>query len=157
MDVDTFLESVATTDMKLAVPSADMAPGRAPETMDALFHLPLLALATMVIARRMPFPTVSLGRNVFMLLVEHFTALRYAPHGLETSITLRRRCADALAFLEEARLVAISGDHQRNVSLTPEGKKHMDRAAQDATDLGLLLRRLRTSRERVRARVGDER
>ena len=47
-------------------------PGRAPETMDALFHLPLLALAVMVIARRKPSGPSALGRNVAMLLVEHF-------------------------------------------------------------------------------------
>lgn len=157
MDVDTFLESVAAADMRLSVPAADTAPGRAPETIDALFHLPLLALATMIITRRMPFPTLCLGRNVAALLVEHFTALRQGLHGLETSITLRRRCADALAFLEAARLVAISPDNQRIVTLTPEGKTHLDQAGRDQADLGLLVRRLRISQERVVARIGDER
>jgi hypothetical protein len=157
MDVDAFLESVAGADMKLSVPIMDTAPGRAPETIDALFHLPLLALAAMIIARRTPFRTVSLGRNISMLLVEHFTALRQAPHGLETSVTLRRRCADALAFLEAAGLVTISKDQQRNVSLTEEGKRHIDHAARDATDLGLFVRRLRSSQERVKARMGDDR
>jgi hypothetical protein len=121
--------------------------------MDALFHLPLLALAAMIIARQTPFSTVSLGRNVAMLLVEHFAALRNPSHGLETSLTLRRRCADALAFLEASNLVSISGP-QRFVSLTDAGKKHIDTAARDATDLGLLVRQLRTSQERVKARVG---
>lgn len=157
MDVDTFLETVAATDMKLSVPAARTVSGRAPETVDALFHLPLLALATMIIARRLPFRTVYLGRNVGMLLVEHFTALRHAPHGLETSFTLRRRCADALAFLEAAGLVAISSDNQRSVTLTRDGKTHIDRAARDEADLGLLVRRLHISQERAIARIGDER
>jgi hypothetical protein len=157
MDVDTFLETVAATDMKLSVPAARTMPGRAPETVDALFHLPLLALATMIIARRFPFRTVYLGRNVGLLLVEHFTALRHGPHGLETSITLRRRCADALAFLEAAGLVAISSDSQRSVTLTQDGKTHIDRAGRDEADLGLLVRRLRISQERAIARIGDER
>lgn len=157
MDVDTFLESVAATDMKLSARSADITSGRAPETMDALFHLPLLALAAMIIARRTPFRTIVLGRNVTMLLVEHFTALRHSPHGLETSLTLRRRCADALAFLEAAGLTTISQDRQRIVTLTQAGKSHLDRAARDATDLGLLIRKLRINQERVMARIGDER
>jgi hypothetical protein len=156
MDIDTFLESVKGTDIRLSIPLTEPARAGAPETIDALFHLPLLALATMIIARQMPFRTVSLGRNVVTLFVEHFTALRHAPHGLETSVTLRRRCADALAFLEAARLVTISKDPQRNISLPEEGKKHIDAAARDATDLGLLVRRLRTSQQRARARIGHD-
>jgi len=157
MDIDTFLESVAATDMKISVPGLGNAPSRAPETLDALFHLPLLALAAMVIVRRTPFRTVLLGRNISMLLIEHFTALRSAPHALETSITLRRRCADALAFLEAAGLATVSADNQRIVSLTQAGKNHIDRAGRDTSDLGLLVRRLRMSQERVTARTGDER
>lgn len=156
MDIDTFLESFAERDLKLSVSVAEELPGRTPETMDALFHLPLLALAAMIIARRAPFPTFSLGRKVAMLLVEHFAALRGANQVLETSVTLRRRCADALAFLEAAHLVSISGDHRRNVSLTEAGKKHVDAAGRDASDLGSLVRQLRTSQERLKARIGDE-
>jgi hypothetical protein len=156
VDIDTFLETFAERDLKLSVSVAEDLPGRTPETMDALFHLPLLALAAMIIARRTPFPTFSLGRKVAMLLIEHFAALRGANHVLETSITLRRRCADALAFLEAANLVSISGDHKRNVSLTDAGKKHVDAAARDASDLGLLVRQLRTSQERLKARIGDD-
>jgi hypothetical protein len=156
VNVDAFLESLAERDLKLSVAVADEFPGRTPETMDALFHLPLLALAAMIIARRSSFPTVSLGRNVAMLLVERFSALSNASHGLEASVTLRRRCADALAFLEAANLVSVSSDHQRNVSLTDAGKKHVDAAARDATDLGLLVRQLLTSQERVKARIGND-
>jgi hypothetical protein len=157
MNVDAFLESVTGTKMKLSVPDSDAIPAHAPETMDALFHLPLLALAAMIIARRAPFRTICLGRNVAMLLVERFTALRRAPHVLEISFTLRRRCADALAFLEAAGLAEISRDQERIVTLTPEGKSHVDHAARDGTDLGLLVRQLRNSQERVLARTGNGR
>jgi hypothetical protein len=157
VNVDEFLESVATTDMTLSSTAANDVRGRSPEAMDALFHLPLLALATMVIARRTPFRTIALGRNVTMLLAEHFTALRHSPHGLETSFTLRRRCADALAFLEAADLATISKDAQRVVALSEKGKSHLDRAARDQTDLGLLVRQLKTNQERNLARIGDER
>jgi hypothetical protein len=156
MDVDAFLQTVSVSDMRLPVQVGDSTPGRAPETLDALFHLPLLALAVMVIARRAPFRTVYLGRNVALLLVEHFTALGRSSHGLGTSLTLRRRCADALAFLEAAGLAAISDDRQRIVTLTRPGKSHFDQAAHEATDLGLLVRQLRISQDRATARVGDE-
>jgi hypothetical protein len=156
MNVDEFLESVSAADLQLSTANVDAPPVRAPETIDALFHLPLLALAVMIIARQMPFRTVFLGRSVAMLLIEHFAALRHSPHGLETSLTLRRRCADVLAFLEAAGLATVSQDQERMVTLTLAGKNHIDRRGRDASDLGLLIRQLRITQERVRARVGDD-
>lgn len=158
MDVDAFLESVSATGLRLPVPAA-AAPARAPETVDALFHLPLLALAVMVIARRTPFPTSALGRSIALLLVENFKALHSSQHGLATSLTLMHRCADALVFLEAAGLAAVSQDRRRVITLTPAGKTYLDRSGRDdKTDLGLLIRQLRTNQERAKARIGgDER
>jgi hypothetical protein len=156
MTVDEFLASASATDIRLSVTDSGTIPGRAPETIDALFHLPLLALAVMVIARRSPFRTVVLGRNVTMLLVEHFSALKHSPHGLESSLTLRRRCADALAFLEAAGLAIVSQDRLRTITLSQAGKSHIDHAVRDATDLGLFVRQLRNNQDRVLARIGDE-
>lgn len=150
------LESVSASDKRLTAASLGGLRARAPETMDALFHLPLLALAVMVIARRTPFRTVALWRNIAMLLVEHFSALRCSPHGLETSLTLRRRCADALAFLEAAKLAAVSPDSRREVTLTQQGKHHLDRAAREENDLGLLIRGLARNQERIKARIGND-
>jgi hypothetical protein len=156
MNVDTFLERIS--DQKLSMPAMrESANVRAPGKVDALFHLPLLALAVIVIARRMPFRTTVLGSNVARLLTEHFTALNHTPHALETSLTLRRGCADALAFLEAARLVLVSADRLRVVTLTAEGKANLDRVTRDATDLGLLVRQLKVTQDRVMARIGDER
>lgn len=156
MDIDAFLESLSATGQRLPVASDSVVSGHAPETIDALFHLPLLALAAMVIARNERFCTVDLGRRVAMLLVEHFVALRHSRHGIEMSFTLRRRCADALAFLEAAGLAAVSEDRQRIITLTPVGKNHIDHGSRDSSDLGLLIRQLRIAQERVRARVGND-
>jgi hypothetical protein len=156
MNVDAFLERISERNLSLPA-TRESTTGRAPEKVDALFHLPLLALAVMVIARRKPFRTTVMGSNVALLLTEHFTALKHTPHALETSLTLRRRCADALAFLEAARLVVVSPDRLRTVTLSGEGKSSLDRAARDATDLGLLVRQLKVTQDRVIARIGDER
>lgn len=158
MGVDAFLESFSATDFRLPVP-VGAAVGRAPETMDALFHLPLLALAVVVIARRTPLQTSALGRRVAMLLVENFSALHHSKNGLATSLTLMHRCADALAFLEVAGLVTVSQDHRRTILLTPIGKSKIDRASRDdSSDLGRLIRQLGLNQERVMARTGgDER
>jgi hypothetical protein len=156
MNVDAFLESVSDPDLRLRPADAAALRARAPETIDALFHLPLLALAIMVIARRTAFQTVALGRNVAMLLVEHFTALRRSPHGLQTSLTLRRRCADALALLEAAGLVTVSSDVKREVALSQSGKQHLDHMSREGTELGLFVRQFRANQERVRVRSGGQ-
>jgi hypothetical protein len=154
MDIDTFLKSVSTQDLRLPTINSEPHLARAPAKIDAIFHLPLLALVTMVIARRTPFQTVILGRCVSLLLVEHFGALRRSEHGLQTSLTLRRRCADSLAFLEATGLVTVSGDNERVVEVTKAGKAQIDSAVRNANDLGLLLRQLQISQERVKARIG---
>lgn len=155
MDVDAFLESISATGLRLPA-SGSTAPVRAPETIDALFHLPLLALAAMVIARRTPFPTSALGRKVAMLFVENFKALHSSRSGLATSLTLMHRCADAVAFLEAAGLATVSKDRRRIITLSPAGKKHIDRASRDASDIGLLIRQLRINQERVMVRIGSD-
>lgn len=156
MNVDAFLERISERNLSLPA-TRQSSTGRAPERIDALFHLPLLALAVMVIARRKPFKTTVLGSNVALLLTEHFTGLKHTPHALETSLTLRRRCADALAFLEAAGLAAVSPDRLRIVTLSGEGKANLDQATRDSTDLGLLVRQLKVTQDRVMARNGDER
>jgi hypothetical protein len=156
MNIDAFLERISERNLSLPA-TRESTTGRAPERVDALFHLPLLALAVMVIARRKPFRTTVMGSEVALLLTEHFTALKHTPHALETSLTLRRRCADALAFLEAAGLVVISPDRLRTVTLSSASKSNLDRATRDATDLGLLVRQLKVTQDRVIARIGDER
>src|ERR1700684_4255341 len=155
MNVDAFLERISERNLSLPA-TRESTNRRAPERIDALFHLPVLALAIMVIARRKQFMTTVLGSNVALLLTEHFTALKHTPHALETSLTLRRRCADALAFLEAAGLAAVSADRLRTVTLSSEGRTNLDRATRDATDLGLLVRQLKITQDRVIARIGDE-
>lgn len=156
MDVDSFLQRVSEHNIHLPAAS-ESTTGSAPECIDALFHLPLLALAILVIARRKPFRTTVLGWEVSRLLTERFAALKKAPHALEASLALRRRCADALAFLEAAGLVLVSQDHLRTVTLSVDGKAHLDHATRESTDLGLLVRQLKVSEDRVIARNGDER
>jgi len=153
MNLDQFVERVGDAQL----PKADTEKARlvAPETVDALFHLPLLAVAIMTLARRAPFETANLGRYVAALMVEHFQALRRASHALETSLTLRRRCVEGLVFLEIMGLVTVSRDRKRTVTLTPTGKTKLDAARRGGNDLGLLIRSLRTSQDRSAARMGS--
>ena len=154
-DLELFAERAGS--LRLRLPAGDAyarAAIEAPETVDALFHLPLLALAIMTIARREKFQVVNLGKRVSALLVEHFTTLRNSAHAMDTSLTLRRRCVSALVLLEIVGLVTVSRDRWRFIELTSTAKKRLDDARQQADDLGLLLRGLRIAQDRSSARVG---
>ncbi len=154
MNVDDFLASVSNSDLRVPL-AHDRRNRLAPETVDALFAMPLLALTILVTARKRPFQTMHLGRIVSSALTDLFIALRRSVHSLESSLTLRRRCAEALAFLESARLVSVSEDEKRVVRLTDAGRMKLDRSLRDATDLGLLVRRLGIALERGHARQGQ--
>lgn len=154
-DLELFAERAGN--LRLRLPAGDSyaeAATGAPETVDALFHLPLLALAIMTIARRETFQTSNLGHRVAALLVEHFIALRNSAHAMDTSLTLRRRCVSALVLLEIVGLVTVSRDRWRFIELTPIGKKSLDDARQQADDLGLLVRGLRIAQDKSAARIG---
>jgi hypothetical protein len=154
-DLDLFAERLGT--LRLRLPSgdayADAATG-APEAVDALFHLPLLALAILTIVRRETLQTTNVGRRVAALLVEHFVGLRNSAHALETSLTLRRRCVSALVLLELVGLVTVSQDRWRFIEMTPPGRKSLDNARQQPDDLGFLVRGLRIAQDRSAARIG---
>lgn len=154
MNLDALLEHIGDADIRLPLPDGHIPDTHAPESVDALFHLPLLALTIMTAARHSPFQTVSLGRTVAGVLVERFTALRDAPRTLERSVTMRRRAVEALVFLEVSGLVAVSEDDRREITLTADGKARLDRARRSPGDMGLLLRQLRTAQDRAVARRG---
>ena len=143
MGIEAFRESVNGTALTVPRIAPARVRARAPEAVDALFHLPLLALAIMTAARSQGFRTVNLGRTVAALLVEHYRGLRGSAHAIEGSLTLRRRCVHALVLLESVGLVTVSLDRKRVVELTGEGKRQIDKARGTSTDLGLLVRGLR--------------
>jgi hypothetical protein len=154
MDLDELLEQIGDADIRFPAPPLSRAT-RAPENVDALFHLPLLAVTIMTAARHEPFHVVSLGRTVASVLVERFAALRDAPKTLQNSVTMRRRSVEALVFLEAAGLVVVSQDDRREISLSADGKTRFDRARRTEGDLGLLLRQLLTAQDRAAARRGQ--
>src|SRR5262245_6449361 len=118
MNLDALLEDIGNADVRFPVPEGRIAPRGAPETVDALFHLPLLAIAIMTASRDAPFSTVALGRVIAGILVERFAALRNTSTVLERSVTLRRRAVEALVFLELAGLVVVSDDERREISIS---------------------------------------
>jgi hypothetical protein len=114
-------------------------------TIDGLFHVPLLALTILVVssARKDGVATADLGTWTLATLAKHFEALRLSRSHLRWSVLLRRRCADALIFLEEMHLVIVRQAPNRCASATLPGKDFLRTAAAGPDELGVLTRQLR--------------
>jgi hypothetical protein len=151
--LDHFARAISGSEMRLNVSVEALREPRRPAKTDALFHLPLLALCTLLISKMGALTTEQLGRRIAHLLIEHFHGLRNV-ETLEWSMTLRRRCAEALAFLEAARLVEVGEDACRFIVLTTEGKAVISRALRHEDDVGLLARGLLRAQSKARLRAG---
>lgn len=156
IDLDALRERVRNGNIRFPVPADGVPEASAPEAVDALFHLPLLALAILTAARQRPFQTVALGRTVARLFVARFAALRDTPTILERSVTMRRRAVEALVFLEATGLVTVSNDERREIALTEAGKVKLDRARRAEDERGFFLKQLRGAHDRAVARVGGQ-
>jgi hypothetical protein len=113
-------------------------------TADGLFHTPLLALAILVIAgaRRAGLPTSDVATWTLATLVHHCEALRIARGRIQWSVLLRRRCADALVFLENVELITIRSAPTRAVSLSNAGRRFVASLRDRADEAGVLVRQL---------------
>jgi hypothetical protein len=121
------------------------------ETIDGLFHVPLLGMTILILsgARRLGIPTADVGSWTLATLSKHFEALRLSRSYLRWSVLLRRRCADALVFLEEAGLVVVRETPERTAFTTVPGKDFLRRAAARPDEIGVLTRQIRRAHSLV--------
>jgi hypothetical protein len=114
-------------------------------TVDGLFHVPLLALTILVIASssKLGLGTADVGSWATATLMRHFEELNLSRGRLRWSILIRRRCADALVFLEQAGLIVVREAPERAAYLTKEGRDFVRNAASGADEIGVLTRQLR--------------
>lgn len=102
---------------------------------EALFHLPLIAITVLMISKGKHKPSVEeLGQLVGDCFERTFSGFRGSAQHLGWSASLRVRTVQALAFLEEAGLVAVD-NYKSLVSITPTGRKVLNRALGAAGDL----------------------
>lgn len=111
---------------------------------EGLFHTPLLALTILVIvsARRPGLPMIDLATFTLSTLVKHFEALRLARGRIQWSFVLRRRCADAVVFLENVGMVAVREEQGRTVHVSPNGRNFINLLMKRADEAGFLVRQL---------------
>ncbi len=141
--LDEIVAEATDLDVHLRV-NTDSLPKVAGAVYDNLFHIPLLALAivTIVRLRKDGLPTVDLATWTLATLARHFDFLRLARCRLQWSMLLRRRCADALVFLENTGLVSVTENPTRVINLTTEGHKFLRKVAGQADEAGVLVRQI---------------
>lgn len=120
-------------------------------TVDGLFHTPLLAMTILVVARARhnDLPTTEVTTWTLGVLVKHFNPLRIARGRIQWSILLRRRCADALVFLENVGLVSIHEVPVRTVIISLAGRDLINKLFLRADEAGVLVRELERARRAV--------
>ena len=107
-----------------------------------LFHIPLLALCILVMARHKhaSLPTADLAAWTGATLSSFFSGAHGARRKLEWSLEHRRRCADALVFLENVNLVSVQEVPARVVQCTEKGTECVRRLLHEPDEVGTLIR-----------------
>ena len=109
-----------------------------------LFHTPLLALTILTItrARKAGLPTSDLATWTLGTLSKHFEGFLAARGRIQWSVPLRRRCADALVFLENVGLAEVRQVPLRTVYISMAGRGFISKLARTADECGVLVRQL---------------
>lgn len=137
--LEKFRDLSKDTSFQFAI-SKDVKVNYEPLTNDALFHIPLISISVLVLIKNSKFlvDTGEVGRMVGLLLEETISGFKGSSQILGWSSTLRQRTAEAVAFLEEYRLLTVS--ESRQLSITDEGNKFILGLKNENTDLGQAVR-----------------
>lgn len=114
---------------------------------EGLFHVPLLALCILIVShgKKGELCTADLAAWTGATLGNHFSGIQAARRKLEWSLQHRRRCADALMFLENAGLVTVSEAHMRTVRCTEAGYELVRKLLHLGAETGAFCRSLERS------------
>jgi hypothetical protein len=116
-------------------------------TGDGLFHVPLLALCILLIARakKKSLATADVAVWTAATLGRHFSRLQGVRTKMEWSVPHRKRCADALVFLEGAQLIRVEDGLSRYIECTPIGLAFLRDLLSKTDETGLFGKRLERS------------
>lgn len=141
--LEQFISSAEAAELRLTVDSRALtALNRARD--DSFFQPPLLSLCTVVVAkgRDGDLKTADVPTWVGATLAKHFDGSALIRRQLDWSLDYRRRCADAIVFLENLELVEVSGDGVRSIRCTGRGQRFVRDALRQANETGILVRGL---------------
>jgi hypothetical protein len=111
---------------------------------EGLFHTPILALTILVIARTRAngIATSDIATWTLGTLVKKFSDLRFARGDIQWSVPLRRRCAEALVFLENVGLAGVTETPTRTVHILANGRDLVGKLSRRADEAGVIVRDL---------------
>lgn len=141
--LDQFINSAEKENLRIGVDSKSL------RTMnhvrdESFFQHPLLSLCTIVIAksRREELKTADIPTWVGATLTRYFDGSAFIRRQLEWSLDYRRRCADAVVFLENLDLIAVSTDSDHRIRCTDRGHRFIREALRQTDETGVLVRGL---------------
>lgn len=111
---------------------------------EAFFQSPLLSLCITVVSkeRNGQLSTSDAPAWVGATLTRHFDNSTAIRRQLEWSLDYRRRCADAIVFLENIGLIIVSGGDPRHITCTPRADRFLREARLYENEIGVLVRAL---------------
>ena len=140
MNYESFFQEIRKSGIELSFDNPELKdPTRL--SNEALFHLPLLAITILVLAKDRRKPrTNQIGQLVGECFERTFLGFKGSSQHVGWSANLRVRTVRALTFLETAKLVVIEEDR---VTATDPGRKVLKAALLDEhSDLAYTLRQL---------------
>lgn len=118
---------------------------------EALFQLPLLAMAILTLSKGKRKPKFSeLGQLVGECLERTVSGFKGSSQGIGWSANLRIRTVKALTFLEQSGFVVVDEKDGR-VSIKDKGRNVIDHVTEEATPLAYALSTLERSYENINA------
>lgn len=148
MTFDAFFAEVRENKLHLELPRPDSRTHE-PLNNDALFHLPLLAMTVLMLARARSKPRVErLGQLVGECMERTFVGFVGSAKLLGWSASLRVRTVQALTFLEMTGLVTVEGQ-DKSICITKSGSLLLKEALKDGSDLGYTLARIARAQRNV--------
>jgi hypothetical protein len=112
-----------------------------------LFHVPLLALCILIVShgKKGELSTSDLASWTGATLGHYFSGIEAARRRLEWSLAHRRRCADALVFLENLSLIDINQGQARTLKCSQTGNEFLRKLFDQGDETGVLCRGLERS------------
>lgn len=122
-----FFSEVERTEVEVTFDFTHMSPP-ARLSNEAMFHLPLIAITVLMIAKGRVKPAVDeIGQLIGECFEQTFPGFRGSAQHLGWSASLRVRTVQALTFLEQAGLVEID-EPSKKISATNVGRSVIERA-----------------------------
>jgi hypothetical protein len=143
---DEFAQEAQRIDLRLRV-NPERLDEIAKVSGEGLFHVPILALSILLIARarKKSFATADVAVWTAATLSRHFSRLAGVRSKMEWSVPHRKRCAEALMFLEGAQLIRVEDVSPRYVECTPIGVTFVRDLLARSDEIGFLTKRLERS------------